>query len=105
MLAPRSFIDRVAWLNLSRVLAFATWWIPPRQRKGAFPELVEHFVQQFADSMDKTIGTIPEETMRALVRHPWPGNIRQLQNYIAGGVILSNETALLTAPLTSAPNL
>ena len=28
--------------------------------------------------------------MRALVRHPWPGNIRELQNYIARGVILSN---------------
>jgi len=43
-------------------------YLPLRERKADIPELVEHFVQQFANSMDKTIGTIPEETMRALVR-------------------------------------
>jgi formate hydrogenlyase transcriptional activator len=48
-------------------------------------------MQQSADSMDKTIETIPEETMRALVRHPWPGNVRELQNYVARGVILSTD--------------
>jgi formate hydrogenlyase transcriptional activator len=41
--------------------------------------------------MDKSIETVSEETMRAMVRHPWPGNIRELQNYIARGVILSND--------------
>ncbi len=41
--------------------------------------------------MGKTIETIPEETMRALVRHYWSGNIRELQNYIERGVILSND--------------
>jgi formate hydrogenlyase transcriptional activator len=62
-----------------------------RERKGDIPELVRHFVEQFATSMDKTIETIPEKTMRALVRHPWPGNIRELQNYVARGVILSTD--------------
>jgi len=70
-----------------------------RERKADIPELVEHFVQQFADSMDKTIETIPEETMRALVRHCWPGNIRELQNYIARGVILSNDGIFEPGPL------
>ena len=54
-----------------------------REKKADIPALVEYFVQQFAASMDKTIETIPEETMRAVVRHCWPGNIRELQNYIA----------------------
>jgi len=62
---------------------------------------VEYFVQQFAASMDKTIETIPEETMRAMVRHHWPGNIRELQNYIARGVILSNDGVFKPAPLES----
>jgi formate hydrogenlyase transcriptional activator len=82
-----------------RLSAFPIYLPPLRERKGDIPELVEHFVQQFAESMDKTIETIPEGTMRALVRHPWPGNIRELQNYIARGVILSNDGIFEPGPL------
>ena len=65
--------------------------LPPlRERKEDIPEFVRHFVEQFAVSMDKTIESIPEETLRSLVRHPWPGNVRELQNCVARGVILSN---------------
>jgi formate hydrogenlyase transcriptional activator len=49
--------------------------------------------------MDKTIETIPEETMRSIVRHPWPGNIRELQNYVARGVILSTDGIFEPAPI------
>ena len=64
--------------------------LPPlRERKADIPEFVRYFVEQFATSMDKIIDTIPEETMRAIVRYSWPGNIRELQNYLARGVILS----------------
>ena len=66
--------------------------LPPlRERKADIPEFVRYFVEQFAASMDKIIDTIPEETMRFLVRYPWPGNIRELQNYVARGVILSTD--------------
>jgi formate hydrogenlyase transcriptional activator len=66
--------------------------LPPlRERKADIPELVRHFVQQYADSMDKTIDPISEGTMQSLVRHSWPGNIRELQNYVARGVILSAD--------------
>jgi len=84
-----------------RLNVFPIYLPPLRERKTDIPELVEHFVQQFADSMDKTIETIPEESMRALVRHHWPGNIRELQNYIARGVILSNDGIFEPAPLES----
>src|SRR6202790_2131803 len=84
-----------------RLNAFPIYLPPLRERKADIPELVEHFVQQFADSMDKTIETIPEQTMRALVRHHWPGNIRELQNYIARGVILSSDGVFEPAPLES----
>src|SRR5499427_8246150 len=84
-----------------RLNVFPIYLLPLRERKADIPELVEYFVQQFADSMDKTIEIIPEETMRALVRHCWPGNIRELQNYIARGVILSNNGVFEPPPLES----
>src|SRR6266478_428647 len=84
-----------------RLNAFPIYLPPLRERKADIPELVEYFVQQFAASMDKTIETISEETMRSLVRHCWPGNIRELQNYIARGVILSNDGVFEPAPLES----
>ena len=84
-----------------RLNAFPIYLPPLRERKAYISELVEYFVQQFAASMDKTIETIPDDTMRALVRHPWPGNIRELQNYIARGVILSNDGVFEPGPLES----
>ena len=56
--------------------------------------LVRHFAQQFARRMKKTIETIPAETMQALSRYDWPGNIRELQNLIERAVILSPATTL-----------
>jgi len=82
-----------------RLNAFPIELPPLRERKTDIPVFVEHFVQQFANSMGKTIETMPEETMRALVRHHWPGNIRQLQNYIARGVILSNDGIFEPGPI------
>ena len=82
-----------------RLNVFPIYLPPLRERKADIPELVEHFVQEFADSMGKTIDTIPEETMRALVRHDWPGNIRELQNYISRGVILSRDGIFEPGPL------
>jgi formate hydrogenlyase transcriptional activator len=73
--------------------------LPPlRERKADIPEFVRYFVEQFATSMDKIIDTIPEETMRAIVRHSWPGNIRELQSYVARGVILSTDGVFEPAP-------
>jgi len=82
-----------------RLNVFPVYLPPLRERKADIPELVEHFVQQFADAMGKTIETIPEETMRALVGHYWPGNIRELQNYIERGVVLSNDGIFEPGPL------
>jgi DNA-binding NtrC family response regulator len=44
--------------------------------------------------MGKTIETIPNETMDALVRWPWPGNIRELENFLERAVILTRGTVL-----------
>jgi formate hydrogenlyase transcriptional activator len=84
-----------------RLNVFPIYLPPLRERKADIPDLAEYFVRQFAASMDKSIESIPQETMRSLVRHHWPGNIRELQNYIARGVILSNDGVFEPAALES----
>jgi formate hydrogenlyase transcriptional activator len=69
--------------------------VPPlRDRAEDIPFLVRHFAQHFARLMKKQIHTISTETMNALIRYPWPGNIRELQNVIERAVILSSGKEL-----------
>jgi len=69
--------------------------IPPlRKRPEDIPLLVRHFVQCFARKINRVIDTIPSETMEALVRCSWPGNIRELQNLIERSVIASTGRVL-----------
>jgi len=82
-----------------RLNIFPIFLPPLRERKRDIPELVRYFVDQFAASMDKMIETIPEETMRSVLSHSWPGNIRELQNYVARGVILSTGGIFEPVPL------
>ncbi|MBV8673137.1 MAG: Fis family transcriptional regulator, partial [Acidobacteriaceae bacterium] len=65
-----------------------------RERPEDIPLLVRHFVHHFARRMNRAIDTIPSETMDILVRHSWPGNIRELQNLIEHSVILSSGPVL-----------
>ena len=74
-----------------RLNAFPISLPPLRQRKADIPTFVWYFVRQFSASMGKIIETIPDETMQMILRHTWPGNIRELQNYVARGVILSRD--------------
>jgi formate hydrogenlyase transcriptional activator len=69
--------------------------IPPlRERTEDIPLLVRHFVRQFAQRMNKTIDAISPETIEALVRYPWPGNIRELQNIIERSVVIYEQGKL-----------
>ena len=70
--------------------------LPPlRERRDDIPRLVRHFTHRFARRMGRRIETIPTAAMHALVRYPWPGNIRELQNVIERAVILSPGPSLL----------
>lgn len=87
--------------------------VPPlRERREDIPLLVTHFVSMFADQMGRTIEHIHEETMKALCEYPWPGNIRELRNFMERSVILSPGTTLrppladlsnASAPLSTKP--
>jgi len=69
--------------------------IPPlRERPEDIPLLVEHFVQEAARKLNKTIDAIPSDTMAALTDYQWPGNIRELENVIERAVILSRGSIL-----------
>jgi formate hydrogenlyase transcriptional activator len=69
--------------------------LPPlRGRREDIPALVEHFVEIYAHRMGKHIEHIPPETMSALTSHHWPGNIRELQNFIERSVILTSGNVL-----------
>jgi formate hydrogenlyase transcriptional activator len=65
-----------------------------RERAEDIPFLVRHFAQHFARNMKKQIDSISSETMNALLRYPWPGNIREMQNVIERAVILSRGSIL-----------
>jgi formate hydrogenlyase transcriptional activator len=70
-----------------------------RERREDIPLLTLHFVAHYAKQMSKTIDVVSPETMEALIRYEWPGNIRELQNFIERAVILS-QTNSLSAPVS-----
>jgi formate hydrogenlyase transcriptional activator len=67
---------------------------PLRERREDIPPLVEHFVGKYAARMGKPIASIPAKTMEALVQWPWPGNIRELENFVERSVILTSGKVL-----------
>ncbi|HEX4166507.1 MAG TPA: sigma 54-interacting transcriptional regulator [Bryobacteraceae bacterium] len=74
--------------------------IPPlRERKDDIPLLIGYFVQKFAKQMQKNIERIPRAVMNALTAWEWPGNIRELENFVERSVILTRGKSL-EAPLT-----
>jgi len=69
--------------------------VPPlRQRFDDVPMLVAHFVQKFSERMSKQISKISQDAMDTLMRYPWPGNIRELQNIIERAVIQTKGDVL-----------
>jgi formate hydrogenlyase transcriptional activator len=73
--------------------------IPPlRERKEDIPQLVSYFVQRFAKQMQKKIDSISPAIMRGLTAWEWPGNIRELENFVERAVIVTRGRSL-DAPL------
>jgi len=69
--------------------------IPPlRERKEDIPPLVSYFVQKFAKQMQKQIEAISPAVMRGLTAWDWPGNIRELENFMERAVIVTRGKSL-----------
>jgi formate hydrogenlyase transcriptional activator len=83
-----------------------------RERKDDIPSLVWHFVQRYSRQMGKSIDEVPDQVMEILRTYHWPGNIRELQNFVERSVIMTqgnvlspriNELKLLMQETASAP--
>ncbi|MGH9563682.1 MAG: sigma 54-interacting transcriptional regulator, partial [Terracidiphilus sp.] len=82
-----------------RLKVFPVFAPPLRDRAADIPVLARHFVSRHARRMGKNIESIPPEAMEALVAWKWPGNIRELENFLERAVILTRGT-VLHVPLT-----
>jgi formate hydrogenlyase transcriptional activator len=90
MVAEREFRSDLYY----RLKVFPVFAPPLRERTGDIPILVRHFVSTHSRRMGKSIDSIPTETMEALVRWNWPGNIRELENFLERAVILTRGPVL-----------
>jgi formate hydrogenlyase transcriptional activator len=81
-----------------RLKVFPITTPPLRDRPEDIPLLVRHFTKKYAAKMGRQIDNIPSDTLRALASWRWPGNIRELENFIERAVILSSGSTL-RAPL------
>ncbi|MGC4055962.1 MAG: sigma-54 dependent transcriptional regulator [Paludibaculum sp.] len=65
-----------------------------RNRRSDIPQIVEFFLEQFAGRAGQAVKVVSQRTMQLLVDYPWPGNIRELQNVIERGIVLSKGAVL-----------
>ncbi len=82
-----------------RLRVFPITLPPLRERREDIPLLVRCFVDRHARRMNREIKSIPTDVMQALTNWDWPGNIRELENFVERAVILSKGPAL-RAPLS-----
>jgi transcriptional regulator with GAF, ATPase, and Fis domain len=69
--------------------------LPPlRDRKEDIPALVNYFVRKFSRPIGKAIDQVPDDIMDVLTAHHWPGNIRELQNFVERSVIVTQGRVL-----------
>jgi formate hydrogenlyase transcriptional activator len=94
MVADRQFRSDLYY----RLNVFPIMMPPLRERGGDIPRLVHFFTRKFARRMNKPIASIPSATLDTLSGYDWPGNIRELENFIERAVILTRGSEL-EAPL------
>jgi two-component system response regulator HydG len=74
--------------------------IPPlRQRKEDIPLLADHFLAQYCRQQRKQINGFAESVLHSMTSHHWPGNIRELENFVARSVLLSTGPIIQTSDL------
>ena len=74
-------------------------YLPPlRERREDIPILVEFFLKRYSEQNRREVRRVHPEAMRLLREHDWPGNIRELQNYVERAVVLGDGPELLRRP-------
>ncbi len=69
---------------------------PLRQRLADLPGLVDYFLAVYGERYSRRVRPLPEEVMERFQKHSWPGNIRELENYLKRYVILEAEDTILS---------
>jgi formate hydrogenlyase transcriptional activator len=77
-----------------RLSVFPIMLPPLRERAEDIPLLLQHFVQHFAARYGRCIDCIPAKITDATMNYHWPGNIRELQNFIERAVVRTRNTEL-----------
>jgi formate hydrogenlyase transcriptional activator len=90
MIASREFREDLYY----RLNVFPIRIPPLRERPEDIPLLVRYFTQKYARRMEKQIESIPAAATKKLSAWHWPGNIRELENFIERSVILTHTPAL-----------
>jgi len=78
-----------------RLNTFAIHLPPLRQRRDDIPLLVRHFATRLSTQYNQPMPLLSEQMLEACARHHWPGNIRELQNFVKRYVVLGDESAML----------
>ena len=72
--------------------------IPPlRERAADIPALVTRFIEKYSGIYSKTLRGLTDKAMRDVMDHPWPGNIRELENVIERAVLLASDNGTIEA--------
>src|SRR5881409_3908357 len=77
-----------------RVAVFMIKVPPLRERIEDIPRLVDHFLQRFASLYGKRVARVAPATLKRMMALPWPGNIRQLENFLEQAVVLAEGDTL-----------
>jgi len=88
----RDFFHRLAGLELA---------LPAlRERRSDIPELANYFLQQSRERHRHAAQDISLEALRALERHDWPGNIRELRNVVERAAVMAQQASILPVDLS-----
>jgi two-component system NtrC family response regulator len=88
-----------------RLNVFPVLLPPLRERKGDIPKLTYHFLRHFCRKTGKRIEGFHDNALEILVKHEWPGNVRQLKNVVERLVIMADSDMLNSLDLLDSPQM
>ncbi len=82
-----------------RINVFTIHLPPLRDRVEDIPHLLNHFIKKYNKEFDKSVATISPELMRFFKDYHWPGNIRELENYVERAILMTEGTHMQLSAL------